>query len=212
MFEWEKATDEVMAYCDLKEDPMFSKIKNKSMYIRGSFKIAGNVANHYQAYNLSELLKKDSVEIFYHNNEQKNDRFFSEIHSQIYYNTNQKMIDIFLPCLRDKADALHQFGISISLEELVILHIAHEFYHFYEFKYDKRTFEMLPKAEYKTMGFIRRKAEIHQCSEIAAHRFAQLVTQAPIHPKLMDYIYLIQKGVCQEADVNRLIKEASELI
>lgn len=212
MLRWEQISDETMAYCDLKEDPMFSKIKNKELYIKGSFAIAEKVASQYAEEDLAEILRQHHVPIYFRDNEEQNEVLFSQIQSQIYYEKNCKMIELFLPCIRIKTQALKQYGYQVSFDQLLSLHIAHEFYHFHEYEYDRRTYELLPKIDYLTMNIIHRKAAINRCSEIAAHRFAQVITKITLHPKLMDYMYLIKRGIYQENEVLQIVTNAGEIL
>lgn len=212
MLRWGQISDEIMAYCDLKEDPMFSKIANKDIYIRGSVAIANKVASLYENKDLVGILRQHHVQINYHEDSKANDMLFSQIQSQIYYEKNRKIIDIFLPCIIEKIDALQAYGYEISLEELLKLHIAHEFYHFYEYEYNSRTYELLPKVDYRMLHVIHRKASVHRSSEIAAHRFAQVITKAQLHPKLMDYLYLIKKETYQENEVCEIISNIAETL
>ncbi len=210
MLKWNQISDEVMGYCDLKEDPMFHKIENIEFYIRESFAIAERTVKQYEDRDLLAILQQYHVQICYHEDSGKNEMTFSQIQSQIYYDKNCKIIDLYLPCIREKMNALEQYGYQMSFEELLKMHIAHEFYHFHEYENDKRTYEMLPKVNDKIMRVISRSATVHRSSEIAAHRFAQIITKAPLHPKLMDYMYLIKKGIYQENEVFDIFLDAEE--
>lgn len=212
MLKWKQISDEMMAYCELKEDSIFSKIENMEFYIKESFAIAEKAARQYKDKDLFAILQKHHVQICYHDDTGESEMMFSKVQSQIYYEKDCRVIDIFLPCIREKMDALKQYGYQISFEELLAIHMAHEFYHFYEYEYDKRTYEMLPKVDYRMMHVISRKAAVHRSSEIAAHRFAQIITKAPLHPKLMDYMYLIKKGIYQENDVFQIVNKAEKAL
>lgn len=210
MLKWEQISDEILAFCDLKEDPMFSKIDDIGFYIRESFAIAEKTVKQYENQNLTAMLQQSNVKIYYHENTNQNEMTFSEIQSQLYYDKKCKMIDIYLPGIQKKMDALNQYGFQITLEELLEIHMAHEFYHFYEFEQDKRTYEILPKVNRKIMHVINKKSAVLKCSEIAAHRFAKIITKAPLHPKLMDYMCLIEKGVYGENEVFQFFLDAEE--
>lgn len=212
MIEWKQISDEIMAYCDLKEDSMFSRIENIECYVRESFAIAEKIAKQYENRNLEAILQQFHVQICYHEDSDKNEIKFSKIQSQIYYEKERRIIDVYLPCIQEKLEVLKQYGYQISLEELLKIHLAHEFYHFYEFEYDKRTYEMLPEVNYRILYVINRRAAVHRTSEIAAHRFAQVITRAPLHPKSMDYMYLIKKGIYRENEVFQIFKNARKAL
>lgn len=212
MLKWEQISDEIMAYCDLKEDPMFSNIKSAMAYIKGSFDIAEKVAMQYKEADLLGILRQHNVQIVYHEDKKQNEMLFSQVQSQIYYDKDCKTIELFLPSIREKRDALIWYGYEIAFEDLLFLHIAHEFYHFYEYEYDRRTYELLPKVDCKMMHVIPRKCAVNRCSEIAAHRFAQKITKVQMHPKIMDYMYFTKKGIYKENDVWQIATNAMEAL
>lgn len=200
----------IFAYLDLKEDIMFEHITDLNSYIKESFWIAEQAASRFEQVDFETLLCKFNVQIRLQEHD-FNDSF-SQIQSQIIYKNKHKCIDLYLPCIREKKEALNHFGYAISLEELLHIHLAHEFYHFYEFEFKKHTEELLPAVSYRFLGMFSQKAFVRKCSEVSAHRFAQLICHTSIHPKLMDYYYYIYKNMYTTEKVNDILEQADNYL
>lgn len=209
-----QVSDEIMAYLELTEDCQFIHIHPTAypLYITKSMEIAKTAANKYKDSNLASLLKEDSVAVCYHEQEYTASTPYSQIQSELFYTKEKKRIDIYTTILREKQSAVEAFGLSVSLEDLLRLHLAHEFYHFLEFKTENPTYQQLPRVTKKCFGILPLHSYVIRTNEIVAHQFAKELCHFPIHPKLMDYYYLIHKGVYEENQLNRLLQHAqSEL-
>ena len=187
MVKLEEISDELMGYCELRDDIIFKYIPvtDRKIYIQKSLNIGKNVALRYNSKDLWQILEGYGVVVSIHD-----DCESEHIHSQIYYDDKVKKIDIYLKSLRKMQEAMKWMQYDISMEELIEIHFAHEFYHFHEFSQNCRTEELVKPVKYKLFGVMNRKSNVHRTSEIAAHVFAKYSCNLQIHPKVMDYVLM----------------------
>ncbi|PTM58197.1 hypothetical protein [Desmospora activa] len=92
-------------------------------------------------------------------------------------------------------DQLDQFfrrsGFQISQDDLIALHLLHEWFHHLESTQLGRTDDALPKAVKKKWGPFYRKSRITRLREIAAHAFTQEVMGLPWSPLWLDHLLLL---------------------
>lgn len=198
----EDISDEVISYCELKEDIVFKYIPvaERKSYIEKSIEIAMSALRTYQGKPLRQILEDNGVAVIMHD-----DCESDFIHSQIYYDDKVKKIDIYLKSLEKMQEAMKWIQYDISMEELVNIHLAHEFYHFHEFFSESRTDEKVKPVRYRILGIINRTSNVHRTCEIAAHIFAKFYCGLQIHPKIMDYVLMeYQSGGCKENIVRNM--------
>lgn len=189
--------DEWYGYCDLKEDPLFGCIPKEAHeeIIKKSFAIAEQAAAELCGREPAEILRAHQVEVRMRNDAMQNTGRI--ISSQIIYSKEQKVAEFFRDALEEQQRALAEAGVMIENEELLKMHLTHEAYHFLEMSGDRRTGEFLAPVIYKRVLF-KRRGTLTSTSEIAAHYFTKLVCNLEYHPKMLDYIWMIQSGKMTE--------------
>lgn len=191
--------DLLYGYCDLREDPLFSYLKQEDYksIIEKSFEIADGTVSKLKGQRPGQVLRAHGVAI----KMRRDTAGMSEvtIQSQIIYGRNQKVVEIFCDVLQQIGEVLNGAGIEIAYEDLVELHLAHETYHFFEMSNDSRTGELLGPVHYKKM-FFTRSGTLASASEIAAHYFTKKVCGIKFHPKMLDYVWMIKSGRMTEKD------------
>lgn len=86
-----------------------------------------------------------------------------------------------------------------ELERLVDIHLAHEFFHYVEYRAGQFTNDMLEPVEVFRLGRrLVKRSSVVQCSEIAAHAFCKEMMGLPFLPNVLDYAFLIQTGSLSE--------------
>ena len=85
------------------------------------------------------------------------------------------------------------------------VHLAHEFFHIWEYR-ERRSIaeELEPVVSMSFLG-LRRRVHINRCGEIAAHAFAKELLGLPFLPNFYDYRYLIDTGAMTQAELDHLI-------
>ena len=202
--------DEVMAYLELKEDSQFAYIspKHYNFYITESMEIGKRMAKKYKVSDLATILEENKVAICCVEENIASHTSFSRLQSQIYFTKEQKRIDIFLNAIKEKQIAMKAYDICIEMEDLKILHLAHEFYHFLEFSSNNPTYKQLPTVTKNFIGILPVRSYVTRVNEIAAHQFAKELCSFPFHPKIMDYYYLMYQEAYSETQFNTLLYRA----
>ncbi|HNY10556.1 MAG TPA: hypothetical protein PKK26_03095 [Candidatus Wallbacteria bacterium] len=108
----------------------------------------------------------------------------------------------------DSGLVLHKNERFISTNIIKDMHIAHELYHLIEFTDGGNTPDLLPAVtSLKICGF-EKKSGILKASEAAAHIFCMRLLDLPFHPKLLDYLCLLDAG---EVTRNGLVEFLEEI-
>ncbi|TGY43389.1 hypothetical protein E5347_00855 [Clostridium sartagoforme] len=198
--------DEILSFLELKEDIVFHKIpKNKIRYfLNEASNIGRKEAKKYKDITLEKLLKDNGVEVII---EETCPTKKLDIRGEIIFDKKEKKITIYKNSIDQLYKSLNESGFKVSREKVYQIHLAHEFYHFLEFKNKKNTNELLEKVETISIGPIKRKSSILKTREIAAHSFCKELLNLKFHPKLMDYLFLIETKKVDKNDFKRYITE-----
>lgn len=199
-------TDEILSLLELKEDRIFHKIPKDriSYYIYESNRIGRNVAIKYKNEDLELLLKNNGVKVLIKDYCQSKNL---DIRGEIIFDGKDRQIIIYKNSIEQIVDTLKRYGLNITEEEVYNIHLAHELYHFLEFKNEENTNYLLDEIDIKVWRAIKRKATILKTREIAAHAFCKEILCLKFHPKLLDYIYLIENNKIILEDFKAYISE-----
>lgn len=185
--------DELMALSELIEDPIFGKIpKNKiQYYIENSYEIGFKKAvmlkKSCENKSLTELCMDNGITVNIIDKPYK--VMDTNYRAEIIYSENQ--INILKPSIMLMEEQLKDIA---DIEEIIDIHIAHEFYHFLEYRNESDTADMLLPVTTLKIGKFNKKSKVIRTCEIAAHAFCKEYLNLPFHPKALDFIYLIKKG------------------
>ena len=201
--------DETLSLLELMDDSLFHKIPKAKIkyYINEAIKIGKNVAKEYNCKDIESLLKEHGVEVLVKEScGTKN----LDIRGEIIFDKEEKYIIIYKNSINQIMETLKRHGLSITKKQVYNIHLAHEFYHFLEYSNNETTNYKLDKIEIILGGFIKRKATILKTREIAAHAFCKEILDLKFHPKLLDYIYLIENQQINILEFKKYIKELEE--
>ena len=199
-------TDEILSLLELKEDRLFHKISKEKLnyYIYEANKIGRDVAIKYKNKDIDLLLKSNGVDVLV----KDNCEFKSlDIRGEIVFDEKERQIIIYKNSMNQIVETLKKYGFNISRKEVYKIHLAHEFYHFLEFINNKNTNDLLDKIDITLLGVIKRKSTILKVREIAAHAFCKELLNLNFHPKILDYIYLIENKKIDLIEFRDYIKE-----
>lgn len=196
-------TVENMCLAELQEDALFEKIPAGRVrdYVDRIIRIAACKAEKLKSespgskLSLSDICRSKgvSVNLIDGPGAKAGGRFRAEI----YY--DEKIINIMKRSIDQMYDALKNFnfgenGRFISVDNIKDMHIAHELYHLLEFTDGEYTPDLLPPVtRAKIFGFERRSG-VSKASEAAAHIFCMRLLDLPFHPKMLDYLCLLNAG------------------
>lgn len=121
------------------------------------------------------------------------------IFSQIQIDQSTRKVELFWEYILEKKAAMEWLGYDYSVDEIMEIHLAHEYYHYLEIINDQRTEERLPVLMKKGKLFSHR-CYVVAASEIAANIFAMEYCKLPFHPLVMDYAWKLYRGNPSEED------------
>jgi hypothetical protein len=84
-------------------------------------------------------------------------------------------------------------GTPLHEEDIIAIHLYHEWFHFLEERKSGRTDLRLPKVIVSKTGSYKHKKTIAKTREIAAHAFTQRALQLSWSPLLLDYLLTYKK-------------------
>jgi len=151
------------------------------------------MAADYMGTSVRSLCQREGLK---HEITSKSGKFHNvSLRAQIDFATNPPEIIIYSSSLSEMQQALetvmgHQE--SPDLDRLIDIHLAHEFYHYLEYKSGRFTNELLEPIDVLKLGFYTKRSSVVKCSEIAAHAFCKEIMGLPYLPNLLDYVYLIE--------------------
>lgn len=201
--------DEILSLLELMEDSLFHKIPKEKIkyYINESIQIGKNLANEYSNKDIGALLKNHGVELVI---KECCESKKLDIRGEIIFDKEEKQIIIYKNSIDQIIETLKKHELSISRKEVYNIHLVHEFYHFLEYSNNDNTNYKIDKIEIGLGRFIKRKATILKTREIAAHAFCKEILNLKFHPKLLDYIYLLENKKINLIEFKKYIKELEE--
>lgn len=225
-------SDEVLAMFELRNDLLYGKIKGNKYryYIDNSLRLGREAAEKVKAAgaetaDIVRMYEDAGIEIIYQEKSGKN--YGTSFRAQSEYGEDgsasvliyrQSIADLAAGSGQD-ADADCSAPGGIGEQEALLIHLAHEYFHYLEdhssdFKDDKtRAYYnhgfvsdyLEPVGLTRILGF-KRTAGILRCSEIAAHSFAKEFLGLDVLPNYYDYSYLIAGGKIRREDFLREAK------
>ncbi|WP_106768656.1 hypothetical protein [Paenibacillus faecalis] len=192
-------SDEVMACAELEQDPLFHKIPKSKIpyYVSASLAKGREAAAPYMGKNIRELCQAEGVRYEITN---RSGTFHNvSFRAQIDFTKNPPEIIIFSASLAGMGPAYREVTGAeeegTELDRLIDIHLAHEFYHYLEYKSGKFTNEELEPIEVFRLGtFFVKRSTVVKTSEIAAHAFCKEILGLPCLPNVLDYVYLIRSN------------------
>ncbi|SHJ74086.1 hypothetical protein SAMN05444401_3763 [Clostridium amylolyticum] len=193
MKELEFLSDEVLSLMELREDVLFNKIPKEDVkyYIDEANRIGKSSAEVFKNSNLEEILKAKCIDVII--KESCEVRKLS-LRGEIIFEDDNKKIIIYKDSIDQIYEVLKEYNFSLEEQDVYNMHLAHEFYHYLEYKNKAYTNDMLNKITVFSIGPLKRKATILKTRELAAHSFCKSILGLEFHPKLFDYMYLLKNN------------------
>lgn len=190
--------DGALALAELERDPVFHKIDpgKYGYYLTRSLAMGREAAERLRGQDIRVLLEQAGVH-FQLAASAGTGTFKVALRAQLDWGGKVPQITVFRESLRQlQAAAAATVGAlgPVTFDGIVDIHLAHEYYHFLEYRSGRFTNELLDPVEALRIGPFRRKATVLQTSEIAAHAFCKELLGLPFLPSLLDHIYLMQTG------------------
>ncbi|MDR0267627.1 hypothetical protein [Paenibacillus sp.] len=196
-------SDEVLGCMELKQDPLFHKIPHAkiSYYVRESLRAGRLAATPYKGLSIRDLCRNNGLhyEITEASGKFHNVSFRAQIDfaktppEVILYASSLKGMQTVCKDILGELSGTAETESESDLDLLVDIHLAHEFYHWLEYRDKVFTNEKLETIEVFKLGPFTKKSSVVQCCEIAAHAFCKELLELPCLPNLLDYAYLVKE-------------------
>lgn len=208
-----RLNDEVLAYAELKNDLVFHKIpKDKvNYYINQSLLLGEEKAKKYKALDLTKMCNDNGVKVEI---VKESGKFYSvQFRAEISFSKKENVIKIYESSLVDLMNSCNKIASTedkLSYQDVINIHLAHEFYHFLEYKEKQYTNEVLePISTFELLNF-KKKSSVLKCSEIAAHKFCKDVLGLRYLPNIYDYLYLVEVGEISLENFDKIVNSWHE--
>ncbi|MFD1426387.1 hypothetical protein JOD24_002962 [Kroppenstedtia sanguinis] len=190
---WPTLSPTVLALTELEQDETYPLLPEDRVthYLEEAISFGKNAARgeQYEG-DLAPLINRviqSGVRIRFM--EQKGQNSSSWIRAQ--YRRKPPTIEIYKPSLKQLKQFFRQSGYLIHPDDLIALHLYHEWFHHLESSSLGRTDHRLPKVEKKRWGPLVFRSRIHRLREIAAHAFTQSALNLSWSPLWLDHLLLL---------------------
>lgn len=193
----------ILAYSLLKQDIFFEKIpvEERVTYARQALNMGALMADEHMDKTVQEWFEFYKIKLIY----KEKGPMVGGVHfrAQINYSTKKPSVTIFKEGIDELKDICPTIEVAV---------LAHELFHYLEIINNQHVNEQLPSIITNQIGQWKRKATIRTTSEIAAHKFAEIVGGFPLLTNYYDYLYLLQDNKITKANLQQYFDEtANEL-
>lgn len=205
------ASDEVMSLSELKEDAIFRKIPENMILelineaLEKGYKASERIIKEYGDSDIYEICSSKGIKV----NIVNRGNTFKFLRVRAEYEHSKKKLTIYkssIDEMMNQLEGLKFFGKPLDVD-IIKIHLAHELYHYLEYEEIGLTNEELPRISLFQLGSFRRLSTVIKTREIAAHAFCRKLLSLPFHPKLIDFLYLVNRGEIAKEWLEEYLKE-----
>ncbi|SFS98555.1 hypothetical protein [Marininema halotolerans] len=197
---WPTLSPFELAYTELEQDEMFSYLAPQKIpeCINGALSFGKLAATSYQydgnlGYWMDRVIHT-GVRVSFLRRQKDHDGWV-----RAQYRTKPAVIEIYRASLEQLETFFKQEGFTVKEEDLIALHLFHEWFHHLESTRLGRTDGRLPRVVKKKWGPIEIRERLTRLREIAAHAFTQEVMRLSWYPLWLDHLLLYtDKGWSKE--------------
>lgn len=189
---WPVLPAPVLALSELEQDEMFPYLDKRKIktFLNRALAIGIEAAreNHYDG-DLKGLLNRlirSGIRIRFQ--EGSTPREACWVRAQ--YRPNPPTITVFRSSIEQLGRFFRRSGYPIRGDDLIALHLIHEWFHHLEASRIGRTDLRLPKVPVRRIGPVSWKQPLKKAREIAAHAFTQELMGLSFYPLLLDHLLL----------------------
>lgn len=210
------ATDETLSVLELLNDRSTTSAEPSDIatVARAASSLGRNEAMRWRGFNLTVELQRAGMEVRHVKSSPSGGGSPVRLAALTVFGKSpgkERYVDLFLDEIARKQEALATCGIEMSLDELVEIHLAHEFYHFVEFSHNRRTEEMVPEVRMRGR-WAARHHRLKHAGEVGAHAFAKEWTGSALHPILLDVIVQMTWSRPMRDDFEGRVRRAWEIL
>lgn len=187
---WPVLDTEVLAFTELRQDELYPNIRSNQIvsYIEGAVEFGRQASKEY-AYKgdlaplMEHIVRSDTRVTFVDEQQKDGDKLI-----RAQYIRKPATILVYRPSLEQMDHFFLRSGFHIRQEDLIALHVCHEWFHHLEDTRFGRTDDKLPKIVMRKVGPVMFKQPVESTREIAAHAFTQQVMGLSWYPLLLDLL------------------------
>ncbi|WP_125607779.1 hypothetical protein [Lapidilactobacillus bayanensis] len=188
-------SDVLYALNELRQDFIYEKIPKEKIpsILEMSLEVGQKNGMKYRHTDIKEAIKNANINVLFSD---KSGTFFkTRYRAQMELSDKKRQIIIYRPSIKEFLDLVHKQQINVLSEnEIIRIHLAHEFFHFIEVDTDQKVNELVGNIKYRE-GLFSHHSTILKTSEIGAHMFAKTALGLSTFPTYYDFQYLIGKGM-----------------
>lgn len=126
------------------------------------------------------------------------------------YRRKPPTIEIYRPSLNQLKKFFGQSGFKVSEDDLIALHLYHEWFHHLESTRLGRADHRLPKVQKKRWGPFILRQRVYRLREIAAHSFTQAALGLSWSPLWLDHLLLHTEKGWSKSRIREHFKQLEE--
>ncbi len=225
--------DRVLALCELSNDLLFHKISPNRLgyYVDGALDAGRRAARNFSGRSIQQIYQENGISIRYAGSGKQS--YGVILRGQSVMSDAECSVEIYQESIDALASHSSWEGGALSAQAALEIHLAHEFYHIWEYRnhcsiaeelepvtryhiWEYRNHcsiaeELEPVTRFQILG-IQRKAHIRRCEEVAAHAFAKEMLGLPVLPNFYDYLYLMGTGKMTQTAFRELTERMAALL
>lgn len=204
--------DRILAMCELSNDLLFQKIPPERMayYVAGALEAGRAAAGQFRGTDIRTLYQNSGIQI--HRGGTGKKGYGVVLRGQATMSPTECSVEVYPDSIDELARHSTWEGRRLTGEEAMDVHLAHEFFHIWEYQQQRSIVEELdPVVSFTFLG-LKRRSRINRCGEIAAHAFAKELLSLPCLPNLYDYLYLIDTEKMKRSDFEELCSRMERLL
>lgn len=204
--------DRLLAMCELSNDLLFHKIPPQRLayYVDRSLQAGRECARLFAGTPVQKLYEQYGLSIHYSGNGKHG--YGVILRGQSVMGPDGCSVEVYQDSIRELAAHSAWEGTVLSPAEALNVHLAHEFFHIWEYREGRSIVEELEPVTTLTLLGLRRTAHISRCGEIAAHAFAKALNGLLFLPNFYDYLYLIDTNQMTSAAFQSLTERMDALL
>ena len=204
--------DRILAMCELSNDLLFQKIPPERMgyYVDGALEAGRTAAAQFRGTDIRSLYQSGGIRIYRGGTGRKG--YGVVLRGQATMSPEGCSVELYPDSIEELARHSGWEGRRLTGEEATEVHLAHEFFHIWEYQQHRSIVEELEGVVSFSLLGLKRRSHINRCGEIAAHAFAKELLSLPCLPNLYDYLYLIDTGKMARGDFEELCSRMERLL
>jgi hypothetical protein len=205
--------DNTLALCELSNDLVYAKIPQEKLwyYISNSQESGRNAAREFRNCDVLKLYDEYHIRIKYLN--KSTERFGILLRGSAILSQKECCVELYRTSITELAEhSKFDGGTLLDYDSALRIHLAHEFYHFLEYKKGITISMRLDPVQTLKLKLYARNVHVKRCEEIAAHAFAKELLKLPVLPNYYDYLYLIDCGKLTQFAFETMLEKNRSLL